>query len=202
MSRRRPAHACPRSHRGVGLIEVLIALVVVSLGVLGVAGLQLTGMQHSAGGFNRSKATVYAEDMASRMRLNRPAFTAASGYPYDGHDSSAAGYCAAFAGPVCDARDGTAAARCNATQLAAFDLFSVSCGVVGSDGGNGGLAGVSGQGGQRGQHLPGGSLQVNCDGACAPDSTWTISVSWSEGNAVTRQDDVDDERQVRMRVRP
>jgi len=186
----------------VGLIEVLIALVLVSLGVLGVAGLQLTGMQHSTGGFNRAKALLYAEDMAARMRLNRQAFSDASGYPYDGHDSSVAGYCAAFVGPVCDARSGLDAERCDAAQLAAFDLFSVSCGVVGSDGAGGGASGVAGRGALRGQNLPGGVLRIDCDGACTPTSSWTISVSWSEGNAVTRDVDADDERRVQVRLRP
>ena len=53
---------------GVGIIEVLIALVVVSLGVLGMASLQLTGMKHSSSGYNRSMAVLFAENMASRMR--------------------------------------------------------------------------------------------------------------------------------------
>jgi len=191
-----------RRERGVGVIEVLVALVMVSLGVLGVAGLQLTGMQHSAGGFNRAKALMYAEDMAGRMRLNRAAFAAVSGFPYDGHDSSAPGYCGAFAGPVCDARPGAAAARCDTAELAAFDLFSVSCGVVGSDGAAGGTGGVSGRPAGGGQGLPGGALSVTCDGACSGDSVWIISVDWTEGNAATAVPDVADARRVRMRLRP
>jgi len=55
---------------GVGILEILVALVVVSIGVLGVAGLQLTGMKHSAGGYNRFKATLFAENLAARMRTN------------------------------------------------------------------------------------------------------------------------------------
>ena len=58
------------AQRGLGIIEVLVALVVVSLGVLGVAGLQLTGMKHSAGSLYRAQALSLAEDMAERMRLN------------------------------------------------------------------------------------------------------------------------------------
>ena len=59
-----------RSQRGLGIIEVLVALVVVSFGVLGMASLQLTGMKHSSSGFNRSKALLFAENMATRMRIN------------------------------------------------------------------------------------------------------------------------------------
>lgn len=184
-----PRSAARSAQRGVGIIEVLIALVVVSLGVLGVAGLQLTGMQHSTGGFNRSKALLYAEDMASRMRLNRAAFDgAAAGLAYDGHDSSTGGYCAVFAGPVCDERSGSAAQACDASELAAFDLYSVSCGV-------------DGDGGVAGSDLPNGVLTVNCDAPCAAGSTWTIAVDWREGNAVADVDTVD-ERRVQMRLRP
>ena len=68
-ARARPAgRSVPLAERGLGLIEVLIALVIVSFGVLGMAGLQLTGMKHSAGGLERSKALLFAENIAARMR--------------------------------------------------------------------------------------------------------------------------------------
>ena len=49
-----------KHQRGVGIIEVLVALVVVSLGVLGMANLQLTGIKHSNSGYNRAKALMVA----------------------------------------------------------------------------------------------------------------------------------------------
>lgn len=68
-----------RSHRqrGVSLIEVLIAIFVLSLGVLAMAGLQLSSMRTSQGALLRSQAASLATDMADRMRSN---FTGAASY--------------------------------------------------------------------------------------------------------------------------
>jgi len=57
-----------KRQQGIGIIEVLVALLVVSVGVLGVAGLQLAGLQNSAGSLNRAKALLLAENMSTRMR--------------------------------------------------------------------------------------------------------------------------------------
>ena len=61
----------PMHQRGFTLIEVLIAVLVLSIGLLGLAALQTSGlgMNHSA--YLRSQATILAADMADRMRANR-----------------------------------------------------------------------------------------------------------------------------------
>ena len=59
-----------RCESGVAMIEVLIAIIVVSFGLLGVAGLQLAGMKSSQTANLRSIATAQAYDMADRMRAN------------------------------------------------------------------------------------------------------------------------------------
>lgn len=56
--------------RGVSLIEVLVAIFVLSLGVLAMAGLQLSSMRTSQGALLRSQAATLATDMADRMRAN------------------------------------------------------------------------------------------------------------------------------------
>lgn len=55
---------------GFTLLEVLIALVVLSIGLLGVAGLQLSGLRANHSSALRSQATYLAYDMADRMRAN------------------------------------------------------------------------------------------------------------------------------------
>ena len=57
--------------RGFMLIEVLITVIVVSLGLLGLAGLQATGLRHNTSSYLRSQATFLAYDMADRIRANR-----------------------------------------------------------------------------------------------------------------------------------
>ena len=67
MSVPRPA---PRSQRGGGLIEILVAVVVVSIGFLAVARMQVEGMRFSQGAYHRSQAYFMASDIVDRMRAN------------------------------------------------------------------------------------------------------------------------------------
>ena len=55
---------------GFTLIEVLVAVVVLSIGLLGLAGLQTTALQNNHSAYLRNQATLRAYDMADRMRTN------------------------------------------------------------------------------------------------------------------------------------
>ncbi len=57
--------------RGMTLVEVLVALVVLSVGLLGIAGMQMTTLRNNLGAHLRSQATVLAYDITDRMRANR-----------------------------------------------------------------------------------------------------------------------------------
>ena len=61
------------SARGFSLIEALVSLVVLSIGLLGVAGLQLASLRSNQGAALRSQATFLAYDIIDRMRANRGA---------------------------------------------------------------------------------------------------------------------------------
>lgn len=56
---------------GMTLIEVLVTLVIISVGLLGVAALQLTTVRNNYDAYVRSQAAVMASDMLDRMRANR-----------------------------------------------------------------------------------------------------------------------------------
>lgn len=58
--------------KGVGLIEVLVALVVLSVGLLGMATLQATSLRANHQAYLRSQAVILARDVVDRMRANRP----------------------------------------------------------------------------------------------------------------------------------
>lgn len=60
-----------RRQSGLSLIEVLITVVLVSIGLLGLAGLQLTSVQNSNSSSERFVATTLAQDILERMRANR-----------------------------------------------------------------------------------------------------------------------------------
>ncbi|GAC1609913.1 MAG: hypothetical protein NVS3B3_17450 [Aquirhabdus sp.] len=59
------------SHQlGVGMIEVLVALVITSFAMLGVAGLQVTSLRFQKTAHYRSLASLNTADIADRMRAN------------------------------------------------------------------------------------------------------------------------------------
>ncbi len=60
-------HADRRSG-GFTLLEVLIAIVVLAIGLLGLAALQLRGLTDTGNAYLRSQATWLAYDVADRMR--------------------------------------------------------------------------------------------------------------------------------------
>lgn len=55
---------------GFSLIEVLVTLVILSFGLLGVAGLLVSGVSNAASSEAMSKASQLAADMADRIRAN------------------------------------------------------------------------------------------------------------------------------------
>jgi len=57
--------------RGFTLLEVLVAVVVLSIGLLGLAGLQAVGLRSNHSATLRSQATALAYDIVDRMRANR-----------------------------------------------------------------------------------------------------------------------------------
>ncbi|MBT8103433.1 MAG: type IV pilus modification protein PilV [Gammaproteobacteria bacterium] len=58
-------------HRGgFSLVEVLIALVIMSVGMLGIAGLYVEGMQAGRTSIFRHNAVTLASDVADRIRAN------------------------------------------------------------------------------------------------------------------------------------
>ena len=59
-----------RNH-GFTLLEVMIALVIFSFGLLALAALMAKGLQYNTSALHRSYASSQAYDMADRMRANR-----------------------------------------------------------------------------------------------------------------------------------
>lgn len=64
---------------GFTLLELLISLVILSVGLLGLAGLQMTGLKNNHSAQYRTSASVQAYDIIEMMRLNR-AVAQAGGY--------------------------------------------------------------------------------------------------------------------------
>ena len=62
--------------RGFTLIEVLVSMVILAIGLLGLAVLQIASMQNTQGGYLRAQATLLAYDIIDRMRANIPGVSA------------------------------------------------------------------------------------------------------------------------------
>ena len=91
---------------GFSLLEVLIAVVILSVGLLGLAGMQVTSLKYVTSSLQRTQATSLAYDILDRMRAN----------PDDNYatkfDDPASDYTQACLGAV----------TCDAVQMAEFDL--------------------------------------------------------------------------------
>ncbi|MDF1629001.1 MAG: type IV pilus modification protein PilV [Alcanivoracaceae bacterium] len=59
-----------RTQRGVGMIEILVAILVVAVGVLGYAGMQMFALRGAETASYRTQATLVAKDALERLLLN------------------------------------------------------------------------------------------------------------------------------------
>jgi type IV pilus assembly protein PilV len=66
------AERCPRrrSSRGSTLLEVLVAVLILSIGLLGVAGLQAASLRYEQGGWARAAVAAGLSNLAERVRSN------------------------------------------------------------------------------------------------------------------------------------
>jgi len=166
------------SENGFTMVEVLVATVILLIGLLGVAGMQINGMKGNHNSFLRSQAQQYAYEVVDMMRANRTAATAnqadtdAAFYTTANYPNNYNITFAAFNGD-----DGTSfenSAGVAKTGLVLADLNEWRRGIVGA--------------GNTGSGLPGGQGQVivsaNADNA-APniENTWTVTVTvqWTDG---------------------
>ena len=102
-----------KRHAGFTLMEILVALLVLSIGLLGMAGMQLL----------RTQATFFAYELVDKLKANRA--EALSG----GYDTAVS----TIAGSVTNCQ--TATANCSPNELAVFEVTQWKC-ALGSYQGN------------------------------------------------------------------
>ena len=73
-----------QSQRGFSLVEVLIALIIMSVGMLGIASLYVQSMQAGRTSLFRHNAVTLAGDVADRIRANPTAVAAYAGVGANG----------------------------------------------------------------------------------------------------------------------
>jgi type IV pilus assembly protein PilV len=95
-------YSSSRPQRGISMVEALVALVVMSVGMLGIAGLSVASLRGNRTALVRTEAVNFVSDMSDRIRAN--------GSARDAYGLAAAnGNCTT--------------ANCTAIQLAQDDLF-------------------------------------------------------------------------------
>ncbi len=100
-----------KSSIGFSLVEVLVAILVLAIGLVGLATLQMAGLRSNQTAYYRSVATELAYDMIDRMRANAVGVTA--GY-----------YKQTAVGSSGDASkcENDPSKSCSASELAGYDL--------------------------------------------------------------------------------
>lgn len=164
-----------RACGGFSLIEAMVALLIISIGLLGVFALQATGLNYNATASARSIAAIDAASMIALMRANvcgvtnsgaqdappvcDPVSDNAYSYANFSSENPLPGGHAAINAPAKLCR--TAGVPCSTAEQAAADLWTMAQ-VVARD-------------------LPGGAIRVTCnDSPCTNTSWYTVTVSWLE----------------------
>ena len=99
------------SQSGFTLIEVLITLVIFAVGLLGLATLQLRGMQYIHSAYIHTQVQILSYDMLDRLRANRIEAMSNNTYTWElTADPDAPG-------------TNCATSACTDTQMAQFDIF-------------------------------------------------------------------------------
>jgi type IV pilus assembly protein PilV len=109
---------------GSSLIEVLITLLIFTIGMLGLAALQLNALQGSSDSAQRSQSTWILQDIAERVRAN-PAGTAAQYAAAPNCANAPANRCADYYDPATSAK--VTATNCTAAEMATFDRWEAQC---------------------------------------------------------------------------
>lgn len=141
--------------RGVSMIEVLIAMFVLAVGLLGSASLQLTSKRSNLAAKNRTMATAAAQGLIERMRMN---------------PRQLATYTNAGTGRVLDGTSISAvncSTSCTDADIANLDLYDFEQALIGA------TERISG-------NFVGGINQPRAciDGPSGGSSTYTVAIAW------------------------
>jgi type IV pilus assembly protein PilV len=162
---------------GFTLIEVLVTLMVFTIGLAGFAAMQTTAMREVVDSQQRSLAVWRSQELIDRVRANPgevDTFIAQVG----------SFSCSAAPATRCaDYFSGSKqnAATCTATQMATYDVWDIMCGgkTDANDANSDGL----------GDKLIGLVTSLTCsDSPCAVDSDLTLTLTWTSHAAQGNQD--------------
>lgn len=128
MIRRMQPRMMPRQARGLGLVEVMVSVLVLAVGLLGIAAMQSLALRGGQGSLESSQAVMATNSILEAIRANR---TQANSY-------NMAKTCAVpTAGATAAANDKTAWISTLKTTIGSGVLDTTTCGqIVGCDSAN------------------------------------------------------------------
>lgn len=147
--------------QGFSLIEVLVALIILSIGLLGIAGLQITSKQTNFEAVQRTTATMLARDMIERMRVNASELAA--------YTNSGSGFAFTPESGITTAATDCSSSSCNTTTMVNYDLYEWEKAIAGTSEVSSGGANTGGL------VSPTGCISVP---AGAPAGTVTVAIAW------------------------
>jgi len=185
---------------GFSLIEVLVTFLVLSIGLLGLAGLQSMSIKEGMDSGQRSQAVWLMQELVERMRANK--------------DGLASGYTAATGdGDLCDdgpvkmcsdhLDDGTktnAANNCSANEMAEFDVWELACGF----GRTNAVSGTTEQLVLSGDGLTLSCLDIDTTDAdpCTTGSDFTATLNWTSMAAEAASSNESEAQSIAYVIRP
>lgn len=113
-----------KHHKGLTFLEVLVALVVLSTGILGAVAMQASAKKGSFDAMQRSIASAYAQDILERMRSNSSDIITLESY-----EGTYGGTTALDSVEGCDSEFTV----CNNAQMVAKDLYQWEQTLLGAD---------------------------------------------------------------------
>ena len=138
--------------RGFSLIEVLVAAVILSVGVLGVAGMQVASLQQNRTALLRSEAQQLAWDLADRMLVNPDANYASVDFSDD---------------PTFSTNCSTS--NCSLNHMAQFDVAQWKCAINSLDSSDNEFSACSDSNLNITGSLPGGQGQIETASSTSSD---------------------------------
>lgn len=145
---------------GLTLIEVMVAVLVLAVGLLGIAGLQSAALANNLISYQYTQASTLAQALIERMRANRQAVL-------DGSYLLAAAATPAAASVDCAA----SGVRCSPQQQAQWDLATLYAQLSAAANTANLPAGPR-------AILPSGRLSVSCESGCGERALRVVTIYW------------------------
>ncbi len=117
-------NSMPGNEQGFTLVEILVAVLILSLGVVGLIGMESLALKSNLSAYHRSQATLLAYELADKMRSN-PAGVAGNEYiAAFPNGASHAVACVSYSGAV-------SGSGCSPQQLAERDIYEWTSSITG-----------------------------------------------------------------------